>query len=76
LQPKEYNSPSHDTSNAPNHALQRTAPGVTANAPTTFARAVSEGAPVKATARDGLTALKVSLAALESISTGKTVEIS
>ena len=43
---------------------------------TAFARAVSEGAPVKATARDGLIALKVSLAALESIATGKTVSIS
>ena len=43
---------------------------------TAFARAVSAGTPVKATARDGLTALKVSLAVLESIATGKTVEIS
>jgi UDP-N-acetylglucosamine 3-dehydrogenase len=42
---------------------------------THFARAVAEGGPVKATGADGLAALKVSLAALESIETGKTVEL-
>jgi predicted dehydrogenase len=42
---------------------------------THFARAVAEGGPVKASGADGLAALKVSLAALESIATGKTVEL-
>ncbi len=42
---------------------------------TCFARAVTGGDPVKASGADGLAALKVSLAALESVETGKSVDL-